>query len=62
MLQESNSFNLNRRISAVPFGLWPELAAKLTGDSNLPRPLRAAHHILGELTKLPSISLLQFVS
>jgi hypothetical protein len=36
MLQESNSFNLNRRISAVPFGLWPELAAKLTGDSTFP--------------------------
>jgi hypothetical protein len=62
MLQESNSFNLNHWISAVPFGLWPELAAKLTGDSNLPQPLRAAHRVLGELTKLPSFSLLRFVS
>jgi hypothetical protein len=62
MLHESNSFNLYRRISVVPFGLWPKLAAKLTGDSNLPQPLRVAHRILGELTKLPSFSLLRFVS
>jgi hypothetical protein len=50
MLQESNSFNLNRRFHAVPCGLWPELAAKLAGDSNLPRPLCAAQRVPGELT------------
>jgi hypothetical protein len=36
MLQESNSFNLNRWFYAIPCGLWPKLAAKLAGDFNLP--------------------------